>query len=89
MPRQLEENTRLVSTRQRPVSFSNWPELVRDALGHLVDAANDAGAQTGLGELSAALVYEATTRLESGDELLDVVMQYRKAKVSDLQSPED
>lgn len=80
------EDSRLVETRQRPLSLSNWPELVHEALGHLVDVANHSGAQTGLGELSAALVYDATIRLESGDELVGVVMQYRKAKVSDLQS---
>ncbi len=75
-----DSDQRLCYYRRRQVSFA-WPEAVHARLGELVDLAHEAGANTGLAEMSAALV--AFTELD-GEALCNLVIKYRKTTVGDF-----
>jgi hypothetical protein len=70
---------RLHDYRRRRVGF-DWPEVVHAKLGDLVTQAEDAGARTGLAEMSAALV--AFTELDS-QALHDLVVKYRTMSIGE------
>lgn len=59
-----------------------WPSAVDQLLDELVQRANDAGANSTRKELTAALVVGA--HQDSGDELREMLVRYRQAKVQDI-----
>lgn len=59
-----------------------WPVGVDKLLDELVQRANQAGAKCNRRELTAALVVAAHET--SGDQLREVLVRYRQAKVEDI-----